>query len=521
MNSMFPSIQSFYSREIPPSDRDDKESSNSTTAGDGFTSSEVQAVISPLSRSFVPMREYEKCPIVELHSGIYNYEITGRLINYSSSGGPQHVPPSAGEYFFLVISDGTGALAIKLYCKPSECELVLGQRITLWATSISTGNKAEIDSIPFCSSATTIYPGRNGATHIIFHVDEPDSVYDRLLRFPLDVDRGQDKVLGLMTLQTFLLSGHDEGQGKIIVCVKSVGPRRTLNSKKREITCELAEVGIWDDTSSCILKLWGDQIASSKLWRPGHTVLLISKPLFRKNDFLSRRGELIGDLSLKRDTLIYVDPDIPETSWLRSKVQEMTKRARVVTPFPADTWDLELATNGPNRTLYTIAEIDEQVRSQRPSANFTGKLNVVVREMNLMKNRRETKTCCIVCCGIPLFANDVVATCKHCDIRHDLLPNPSLLGSVIDESGMISGSELVWNDQAWTHFILKPSAPGDYLTGSESSEMVAQDESWKELIRYDNNRLRVAEDRLLYSRVTLTFGWSVDLGRLCILDAEW
>ncbi|KAI1270358.1 hypothetical protein F5Y18DRAFT_434747 [Xylariaceae sp. FL1019] len=518
---MFPSIQSFYSREIPPSDRNDGESSNRTATGDGFTSSEVEAVTSPLSRSFVPMREYEKCSIAELHSGIYNYEVTGRLINYSSSGGPQHVPPSAGGYFFLVISDGSGALAIKLYCKPSECKPVVGQRITIWTTSISTGNKAEIGSIPFCSSATTIYPGRNGATHIIFHVDEPDSEYDHLLRFPLDVNSNEDKILGLMTLQSFLLSGYDEGQGKIIACVKSVGTRRTFYSKKREMPCELVEVGIWDDTSSCILKLWGDQIASSKEWRPGHTVLLISKPLFRKNEFMSRGGEVKGDLSLKRDTLIYVDPDILETTWLRSKVREMTRRASVVTPFPADTWDLELAINGPNRALYTIAEIDEQVRSQQTPVNFTGKLNVVVQEMNLMKSRRETKTCCIECCGIPLFANNLVATCKHCDTRQELLLNPSILGSVIDESGMMTGIEIVWNDQAWTRFLMNPSSPQHYPAASGSSETVTQVESWKNIVSYDNDHLRDIEDRLLYSRVTLTFGWSVDLGRLCILDAEW
>jgi hypothetical protein len=101
MNSHFPSIQSFYSREIASAGGN--ESLISTKVGDGFTSSEVEAVTSPLSRPFEPSRQYDVCSIMELQTGPHDYKITGRLVNFSST---------AGGYYFLVICDGTAAIAV-------------------------------------------------------------------------------------------------------------------------------------------------------------------------------------------------------------------------------------------------------------------------------------------------------------------------------------------------------------------------------------------------------------------------
>jgi hypothetical protein len=68
-----------------------------------------------------------------------------------------------------------------------------------------------------------------------------------------------------MTLKSFLASGFDLGEGKVLVCVRSVGPRRTIHPKKREGTIDLVEVGIYDDTANGVLKLWEDKIPSAKL----------------------------------------------------------------------------------------------------------------------------------------------------------------------------------------------------------------------------------------------------------------
>lgn len=72
----------------------------------------------------------------------------------------------------------------------------------------------------------------------------------------------------------------------------------------------------------------------------------------------------------------------------------MTKKESIIIPFPVDTWDVELAMYGTARTLYTLAELEDQVRNQDPASNFTGKLSVVVYGMNLIDHWRKTTTFC-------------------------------------------------------------------------------------------------------------------------------
>lgn len=68
-----------------------------------------------------------------------------------------------------------------------------------------------------------------------------------------------------------------------------------------------------------------------------------------------------------------------------------------------------------------------------------------------------------------------------------------------------------------------------FFGGSDKTETDADDDdstnygdqSWENLIAFDNNSLRDIEDQILYSRVTLTFGWASTLARICILGVEW
>ncbi|KAI1429216.1 hypothetical protein F5Y12DRAFT_798534 [Xylaria sp. FL1777] len=513
MTSLFPSIQSFYSREVISEGAEVP--SNPVEVGDGFTSSEREAAINPLSRPFQPSRQYDVCPIAELQTGMHNYKIEGRLVNFSSDSTSHGTQTSAGGYYFLVISDGTAAMAIKIYCNSSEYQPLLGQRITVWATAISAGNQAEIGHIPFCSIATTIYPGRNGATHIEFHMDEADSEEYNSLRRPLGATITQNDCLpGLMTLKSFLSGGYEMGAGKILVCVRSVGTRRNITSKRKQVNLSLIEVGIYDDTAHCVLKLWQEKIHSAKSWVPNQTVLLISQPWCNLNDATDRRPEI----SIGYSSMVDLDPDYPEARWLRNKIQEMAKKESVITPYPVDTWNLQLAMYGPKRTLYTIAELEDQVRNQHPATNFTGKLNVVVLEMNLMDHWRKATTYCTECCGIPLYANKATAICRNCDSKRKLSLNPRLLGSFFDESGMISGTKLIWNNDAWTQFLFGAAIE---RTPEENRQGNAIEQSWEDIAGFNANMLRDLEAQLLYSRTTLTFGWSVELGRLCILGVEW
>ncbi|KAI0812113.1 hypothetical protein GGR55DRAFT_612914 [Xylaria sp. FL0064] len=494
MVSRFPSIQSFYSREVASDGV--HVPSNPAKVGDGFTASEVEAAVNPLPKPFRPSRQYDACPIAELQTGMHNYEIAGRLVNISTPG----------EYYFLVVSDGTAAIAIKVYCNPSEYQPLLGQRVTIWATAISAGNQAEIGHIPFCSIASTIYPGRNGPTHIEFHVDEAGSEEDNLLRCPLEASvKANDHLPGLMTLKSFLSGGYEIGAGKIMVCMRSVGPRRNIASKRREAGLSLVEVGIYDDTAHCVLKLWQEKTPSAKSWIPNKTVLLISQPSCNLNGGTNYGAEI----GIGYSSMVDVNPDFPEAVWLRNKIQDMARKESVIIPYPADSWHLELAMYGPHRTLYTLAELEDQVRNQNPATNFTGKLSVIVSEMNLVNHWRKSTTYYTECCGIPLYANKITAICKNCDSQQNLSLNPRLLGAFLDESGMISGNKLVWNNDAWTQFLFGATTEG------------TAEQSWQDIAWFNTNALRDLEEQLLYSRATLTFGWSVELGRLCILGVEW
>lgn len=196
-----------------------------------------------------------------------------------------------------------------------------------------------------------------------------------------------------MTLKAFLASGYDFEEGKILVCVRSVGPRRTIYSKKLQKQLELVEVGVYDDTSSCVFKLWEDKIASAKSWSPNQTILLLSNPSCRANKYNSRFDDANAELGIDHSTMVHVDPDFAEADWLRTKVQDLAKKQSVITRFPSETFDREQAMYGPNRLLFTIGDVDEKVRGDSETA-FTGKLYVSVNEMSLADHWRKYKTCC-------------------------------------------------------------------------------------------------------------------------------
>ncbi|OTA90997.1 hypothetical protein M434DRAFT_389521, partial [Hypoxylon sp. CO27-5] len=233
-----------------------------------------------------------------------------------------------------------------------------------------------------------LYPGRNGATHIIIHSDVPDSDGHRILRRPLECNLKEYEYLpALMTLKAFISTGYDLGEGKILVCVRSVGPRRSVQSKKHQNTLDMVEVGIFDDTATSVLKLWEDKAPSAKSWVPNQTILLISKPTF------SLRGTS-SEVGIGYSSMIDVNPEFPDANWLRDKVKNMTKKQSIYVPFPSDVWDIELAINGPGRTLFTIADVEDQVRHPDFTIDFTGKLNVIILNMKLMEHWRKGALCC-------------------------------------------------------------------------------------------------------------------------------
>lgn len=274
------------------------------------------------------------------------------------------------------------------YTKPVEFELILGQRVTIFAIFIINPNVVEKSSFPYAKCCSAIYPGRDVSTHIIFHQDEPSSLDDDSCRLPLGLDPQQyGSYIGLMTLQTLVSGGFETGDAKVVVCVRSIGPQKLVRRSNRDETLDLVEVGIFDDTIVSVLKLWGEHAQSAQAFLPNQTVLLITKPRCLMT------SEVSGELSIGCSTMVEVDPQFPEAHWLRKTAKSLAKKDAILTKFPEGLWDVKTAVHGPVRKLFTIAQVDEYAR-QHLSRNFTGKLNVIILETKLLETRRKGQLCC-------------------------------------------------------------------------------------------------------------------------------
>lgn len=273
--------------------------------------------------------------------------------------------------------------------------LRLGDRITLFATYIAESTKSETGYIPYVNYCTAIYPGRNDATHIVFHHDQQHSFEDKSCRIPPGIDREHDGChAGLMSLKSFLSSGFDTDEGIILVCVRSVGPRKTMRSRKRETTVDLIEVEVCDDTATAVLKLWGGHVPSAGSFVPNHTILLISHPSCKSTDRYDDKSESLTEVGIGYSSLVHVNPVFAEADWLRKKIIDMTKKVCVLTQIPAGIWNAENPITATTRELFTIAEVDESVRLNL-GGDFVGKLNVILLEVNIMDIWRKAMFCCI------------------------------------------------------------------------------------------------------------------------------
>jgi hypothetical protein len=262
---------------------------------------------------------------------------------------------------------------------------------------------------------------------------------------------------------------------------------------KKGIVNELVNVGIFDHTAEASLTLWGPTTNSAAPWKPSTTVLLLSNPGWR----IDRRAWI----SLTSNTIVDVDPDMPDADWLRTFAQRMTRREHVNPPFPEAVFDFEAMSESVNQILYTFSDIDEFARAA-PNDQFFGFLSVVITELNVMKLYRRNMLLCNECCGIPIFNNSVITKCKQCEKSIRLGINPCILGPVVDETGCSSTGKILFGEKAW-----------EELLGRTADELV---QSSVDVLKY-------LEQRLLYLRVTLRFAWAAEpgeggMGRLCVWD---
>jgi hypothetical protein len=102
-----------------------------------------------------------------------------------------------------------------------------------------------------------------------------------------------------------------------------------------------------------------------------------------------------------------------------------------------------------------------------------------------------------------MYANAMSATCKGCGKEVGLRLSPRIVGQVIDETATIASGKLLFSDEAWRDLLGR--GPED-------------------LLKLGHDEIKYLGDRLLFSRVSMLFGWTGDEskagGRICVIGVR-
>ncbi|TKA83352.1 hypothetical protein B0A55_01028 [Friedmanniomyces simplex] len=473
--------------------------------GDGFTADELRTALQPKpAEPWQPPSEYTESDIRDLYPGPKAVTFMGRVCNLFDVANTPKTPRSAKGCVKLCVKDETGAITVRLWYADHMPALRLGSLVSIWTNHISNGENGTLSSASAPLYAS-LFPERDRSCHLMLHENSDNG---SMHKKPLGFRKGQP-LARLMTLQSFIDGGCDVLDARILVVVKSIGPKKRVTRKDETVT-ENISLTVQDDTAEATLGLWGSTAASplgravsesstnpeavivSEGWEAGETILLLQGPGCKLN-----RSTY---LNLTSATTIDVDPDIPDAAWLRHWSVRQRSREAINPPFPEGVFDLTIIRSGPVRCLYTIADLDEVARAA-PTETFQGYLSVLITEVKLHEYRKRRMLFAGECCSMPVYANDVVATCKGCDQRVVLRVSPKIIGQVMDETAVVGPGRLLFSDRAWRS-----------LLGREPAG----------LLKLGDEETRYLSDRLLFCRVTLLFGWtgdeSVAGGGICVLD---
>ena len=215
---------------------------------------------------------------------------------------------------------------------------------------ISDSSKADAGTVTDVGVCANLFPGRVTSDHVLVHTTNST---DDLCRVPLGWERTEQALAGLMTIESYLKGGYDGVTGaKILVCIKSVGGVRRVE-KKTGGWGELMDVLLFDHTGEVKMTVWSEVIESVKEWQAGKTVLLISNPGWK----VAWNGKG-GSVGVTRQTMIDVEPVFGDADWLRRYAVGLRKKESVSLEVPEGVFDIEAATGGIVRMLFTLAELD-------------------------------------------------------------------------------------------------------------------------------------------------------------------
>lgn len=110
----YPSIQSFYKREVSGCTEKNASASTLTIPNDGFTEEELANALNPLNRNWRPEREYEELGIEELAPGPRAVTFVGRVVNVSTVCGRSQKQPKAAGWHYLILKSNSAAISVSV-----------------------------------------------------------------------------------------------------------------------------------------------------------------------------------------------------------------------------------------------------------------------------------------------------------------------------------------------------------------------------------------------------------------------
>lgn len=279
------------------------------------------------------------------------------------------IPPAVADYIIA---------QVRLWYDKIDYRIRLGQLVSIWTPHLSSAESNTITAHN-ATLTTSIFPEKDNSCYFLLQEKSDDGT---MCKLPLGYQGGK-QLPGLMTLKSFIGGGHEVHDTKVLVCVKSIGGRKTCELSPKASQCttanavtvqtkkgnqaEKVEVGVFDDTADATLQLWNCVAVSSCAWKASDTILLLSSPSFK--------GDGRPTLTIDTKTLVDIDPIMTDALWMRKFAQNITKREHVNPPFPdggkkgrsaknarsltETVFDSQTALGSELQLLLTIADIDE------------------------------------------------------------------------------------------------------------------------------------------------------------------
>lgn len=110
---------------------------------------------------------------------------------------------------------------MKLWYAKVDYQLRLGHLVSIWTPHISNIESSTL-TLQNASLVTSIFPERDNSCYFLLQEQSDEGV---LCKTPLGYRDGK-QLAGLITLKNYIDGGHEIADGKVLVCVKSIGGRK-------------------------------------------------------------------------------------------------------------------------------------------------------------------------------------------------------------------------------------------------------------------------------------------------------